>query len=188
MLYLSHKNTSCCLMLQLHAVPPSSLAFSLEMPMAYPPSLPSQSGLIPTDFPGMDSHSDIIRRTINSQLTPMTAGFKESAQVHLYLDFYLMITLLLVYFKKINKFRNSSSTWCQKCQYERFMQIRSKSVHCVKILIKQRHRVSRNPLCKTCRIIVDLNFRAIFLSLNQNTGDILTLNCNGNFPKIFCLN
>ncbi|KAJ6429708.1 hypothetical protein OIU84_021166 [Salix udensis] len=68
-------------MLQLHAVPPSSLAFSLEMPMAYPPSLPSQPGLIPTAFPGMDSHSDIIRRTINSQLTPMTAGFKEPAQL-----------------------------------------------------------------------------------------------------------
>ncbi|KAB5544705.1 hypothetical protein DKX38_012817 [Salix brachista] len=68
-------------MLQLHAVPPSSLAFALEMPMAYPPSLPSQPGLIPTAFPGMDSHSDIIRRTINSQLTPMTAGFKEPAQL-----------------------------------------------------------------------------------------------------------
>ncbi|KAF9677281.1 hypothetical protein SADUNF_Sadunf08G0091700 [Salix dunnii] len=66
--------------LQLHAVPPSSLAFSLEMPMAYPPSHPSQPGLIPTAFPGMDSHSDIIRRTINSQLVPMTAGFKEPAQ------------------------------------------------------------------------------------------------------------
>ncbi|KAL9401918.1 hypothetical protein Peur_005767 [Populus x canadensis] len=67
--------------LQLHAVPPSSLAFSLEMPMAYPPSHPSQPGLIPTAFPGMDNHSDIIRRTINSQLTPMTAGFKEPAQL-----------------------------------------------------------------------------------------------------------
>ncbi|KAJ6318234.1 hypothetical protein OIU76_013716 [Salix suchowensis] len=66
---------------KLHAVPPSSLAFSLEMPMAYPPSLPSQPGLIPTAFPGMDSHSDIIRRTINSQLTPTTAGFKEPAQL-----------------------------------------------------------------------------------------------------------
>ncbi|KAJ6768598.1 STEROL REGULATORY ELEMENT-BINDING PROTEIN [Salix koriyanagi] len=92
-------------MLQLHAVPPSSLAFSLEMPMAYPPSLPSQPGLIPTAFPGMDSHSDIIRRTINSQLTPTTAGFKEPAQVHLYLDFYLTITLLLVFLK--NKKLNS---------------------------------------------------------------------------------
>ncbi|KAL3582061.1 hypothetical protein D5086_016393 [Populus alba] len=67
--------------LQLHAVPPSSLAFSLEMPMAYPPSHPSQPGLVPTAFPGMDNHSDIIRRTINSQLTPMTAGFKEPAQL-----------------------------------------------------------------------------------------------------------
>nr|ABK94855.1 unknown [Populus trichocarpa] len=67
--------------LQLHAVPPSSLAFSLEMPMAYPPSHPSQAGLIPTAFPGMNNHSDIICRTINSQLTPMTAGFKEPAQL-----------------------------------------------------------------------------------------------------------
>ena len=100
MLYLSHKNTLYCQILQLHAVPPSSLSFSLEMPMAYPPSHPSQPGLIPTAFPGMDNHSDIIRRTINSQLTPMTAGFKEPAQVHLLVDFYLLITLLLVFFLK----------------------------------------------------------------------------------------
>ncbi|KAJ6312428.1 hypothetical protein OIU77_014037 [Salix suchowensis] len=62
------------------AVPPSSLAFSSEMPMAYPALHQSQPGLIPTAFPGMESHSDILRRTINSQLTPMTAGFKEPAQ------------------------------------------------------------------------------------------------------------
>ncbi|KAG5237029.1 basic helix-loop-helix family protein [Salix suchowensis] len=63
------------------AVPPSSLAFSSEMPMAYPALHQSQPGLIPTAFPGMESHSDILRRTINSQLTPMTAGFKEPAQL-----------------------------------------------------------------------------------------------------------
>ncbi|KAJ6772116.1 TRANSCRIPTION FACTOR BHLH49 [Salix koriyanagi] len=62
------------------AVPPSSLAFSSEMPMAYPALHQSQPGLIATAFPGMESHSDILRRTINSQLTPMTAGFKEPAQ------------------------------------------------------------------------------------------------------------
>ncbi|KAJ6772115.1 TRANSCRIPTION FACTOR BHLH49 [Salix koriyanagi] len=63
------------------AVPPSSLAFSSEMPMAYPALHQSQPGLIATAFPGMESHSDILRRTINSQLTPMTAGFKEPAQL-----------------------------------------------------------------------------------------------------------
>ncbi|KAF9674193.1 hypothetical protein SADUNF_Sadunf10G0102200 [Salix dunnii] len=69
------------LILQSRAVPPSSLAFSSEMPMAYPALHQSQPGLIPTAFPGMESHSDILRRTINSQLTPMTAGFKEPAQL-----------------------------------------------------------------------------------------------------------
>ncbi|XP_011009204.1 PREDICTED: transcription factor bHLH49 [Populus euphratica] len=67
--------------LQSRALPPSSLAFSSEMPMAYPALHQSQPGLIPTAFPGMESHSDIIRRTINSQLTTMTAGFKEPAQL-----------------------------------------------------------------------------------------------------------
>ena len=87
-LYLSHKSALYCQILQSRAVPPSSLAFSSEMPMAYPALHQSQPGLIPTAFPGMESHSDILRRTINSHLTPMTAGFKEPAQVHLYL-FYL---------------------------------------------------------------------------------------------------
>ncbi|KAJ4829036.1 hypothetical protein Tsubulata_031542 [Turnera subulata] len=60
---------------------PSSLAFAPEMPMAYPPLHPSQPGLVPAAFPGMESHSDILRRTINTQLTNMTGGFKEPAQV-----------------------------------------------------------------------------------------------------------
>ncbi|CAK7326436.1 unnamed protein product [Dovyalis caffra] len=67
--------------LQSRAVPPSSLAFSSEMPMVCPPLHQSQPGLIPTAFHGMESHSDILRRTINSQLTPMSAGFKEPAQL-----------------------------------------------------------------------------------------------------------
>jgi hypothetical protein len=87
-LYLS-KSALYCQILQSRAVPPSSLAFSSEMPMAYPALHQSQPGLIPTAFPGMESHSDIIRRTINSQLTAMTAGFKEPAQVHLYPFFFI---------------------------------------------------------------------------------------------------
>ena len=92
-LYLSHKSALYCQILQSRAVPPSSLAFSSEMPMAYTALHQSQPGFIPTAFPGMESHSDILRRTINSQLTPMTAGFKELAQVHLSVFFYLLIKL-----------------------------------------------------------------------------------------------
>lgn len=63
------------------AVPSSSLAFSPEMPMVYPPFNASQPGLIQASFPGMESHSDVLRRTISSQLTPMTGGFKEPTQL-----------------------------------------------------------------------------------------------------------
>ncbi|XP_012080486.1 transcription factor bHLH49 isoform X2 [Jatropha curcas] len=63
------------------AVPPSSLAFSPEMPIAYPPFNTSQPGLIQASFPGMETHSDVLRRTNNSQLTPMTGGFKEPTQL-----------------------------------------------------------------------------------------------------------
>lgn len=51
--------------------------------MVYPPFNASQPGLIQPSFPGMESHSDVLRRAINSQLIPMTGGFKEPAQVTL---------------------------------------------------------------------------------------------------------
>ncbi|KAJ9163453.1 hypothetical protein P3X46_023120 [Hevea brasiliensis] len=63
------------------AVPSSNLAFSPEVPMAYPPFNVSQPGLIQGSFPGMESHSEMLRRAINSQLTPLTGGFKEPTQL-----------------------------------------------------------------------------------------------------------
>ncbi|XP_050223680.1 transcription factor bHLH49 isoform X2 [Mercurialis annua] len=59
----------------------SSLVFTPEIPMAYPSFTASQSGLIPASFPGMESHSDVLRRTISSHLTPSAGGFKEPAQL-----------------------------------------------------------------------------------------------------------
>ncbi|XP_031278985.1 transcription factor bHLH49 isoform X1 [Pistacia vera] len=67
--------------LQSRAGPSSTLGFSPDMPMAYPPLHPSQPGLMQAALPGMGNSSDILRRTINSQLTPMTGGFKDTAQV-----------------------------------------------------------------------------------------------------------
>lgn len=61
----------------------STLGFSPDMPMAYPPLHPSQRGLIQAGLPGMGSSSDLLQRTIHSQLTPMAGGFKEPTQVNL---------------------------------------------------------------------------------------------------------
>eukprot|EP00257_Ricinus_communis_P014388 XP_015572050.1 transcription factor bHLH49 isoform X2 [Ricinus communis] len=63
------------------AVPSSTLAFSPDMIMAYPPFNTSQPGLIQASFPGMESHSDVLRRTISSQLTPLSGVFKEPTQL-----------------------------------------------------------------------------------------------------------
>lgn len=62
---------------------PSTLGFSPDMPMAYPPLHSSQLGLIRAGLSGLGSSSDLHRRTINSQLTPMTGGFKEPTRVSL---------------------------------------------------------------------------------------------------------
>ncbi|KAL5826181.1 hypothetical protein ACOSQ4_017978 [Xanthoceras sorbifolium] len=67
--------------LQSRAGPSSNLGFSPDMPIAYPSLHSSQPGLIQASLPGMGSPSDILRRSINSQLTPMTGGFKEPSQV-----------------------------------------------------------------------------------------------------------
>lgn len=53
----------------------SSLSFG---PMAYSSLQPPQQGLV---HPGIGSASDILRRTINSQLTPLPLGFKEPPQL-----------------------------------------------------------------------------------------------------------
>ncbi|KAF3432255.1 hypothetical protein FNV43_RR26994 [Rhamnella rubrinervis] len=52
-----------------------------DMPMAYPSLHPSQQGLIQAGIPGMGSSSDVLRRTLSSQLTPLTVGFKEPTQL-----------------------------------------------------------------------------------------------------------
>ncbi|XP_024934325.3 transcription factor bHLH49 isoform X1 [Ziziphus jujuba] len=67
--------------LQSRVGPSSTLAFSPEMPMSYPSLHPSQQGLIQAGHPGIGSSSDVLRRTISSQLTPLTGGFKEPNQL-----------------------------------------------------------------------------------------------------------
>ncbi|XP_044487945.1 transcription factor bHLH49 isoform X2 [Mangifera indica] len=67
--------------LQSRAGPSPTLGFSPDMSVAYPPLHPSQPGLMQSALPGMGSSSDILRRTINSQLTPMPGGFKDPTQV-----------------------------------------------------------------------------------------------------------
>ena len=59
----------------------SSLAFAPDMPITYPTLQPPQQGLIQPGIPGMGSSSDILRRTISSQMTPLPGGFKEPSQV-----------------------------------------------------------------------------------------------------------
>ncbi|CAN1816550.1 Transcription factor bHLH49 [Linum perenne] len=64
------------------AIPSASMPFSPEMPMSYPPlHHPSQSGLIPAGFPPMGSNSDILRRSIGSQLASSSGEFKDPAQL-----------------------------------------------------------------------------------------------------------
>ncbi|XP_057962695.1 transcription factor bHLH49 isoform X2 [Malania oleifera] len=61
------------------AGPSSTLGFSPDAAMAYPQLHPSQPGLIQAGLPNMGTPSDMLRRTINSQLTAMSGGFKEPA-------------------------------------------------------------------------------------------------------------
>ncbi|CAN1151142.1 Transcription factor bHLH49 [Linum perenne] len=60
------------------AIPSGGLSFPPDIPMSYhPPLHPSQPGLVPAGFPVMESHTDILRRSIAS-----SAGeFKEPAQL-----------------------------------------------------------------------------------------------------------
>ncbi|XP_030956820.1 transcription factor bHLH49 [Quercus lobata] len=62
-------------------VGPSTLGFSPDMPMAYPQLHSSQQGLIRAGLSGLGSSSDLHRRTMNSQLTPMMGGFKEPTRL-----------------------------------------------------------------------------------------------------------
>lgn len=69
-------------MLQSRVGPSSSMGFSPDMHIAYPPLHPSQSGLIQAGLPGMGSTSDLLRRAMGSQMAPMTGGFKDPSQVY----------------------------------------------------------------------------------------------------------
>ncbi|KAA3487914.1 transcription factor bHLH49-like isoform X2 [Gossypium australe] len=60
---------------------PSTLGFSPDLSVGYPPLHPSQPGLGPGGFPVMGNNADIIRRTLSSHFTPMTGGFKEPNQL-----------------------------------------------------------------------------------------------------------
>ncbi|TYH34064.1 hypothetical protein ES332_D13G103400v1 [Gossypium tomentosum] len=60
---------------------PSTLGFSSDLSVGYPPLHPSQPGLGPGGFPVMENNADIIRRTLSSHFTPMTGGFKEPNQL-----------------------------------------------------------------------------------------------------------
>ncbi|CAN1816535.1 Transcription factor bHLH49 [Linum perenne] len=76
------KDVSDSKILSSRAIPSASMPFSPEMPMSYPPlHHPSQSGLIPAGFPPMGSNSDILRRSIGSQLASSSGEFKDPAQL-----------------------------------------------------------------------------------------------------------
>lgn len=60
---------------------PSLFGFPPDLPMPYLPQHPSHHGLIPPCLPNMGSSPDLLRRTINSQLTSLVSGFKEPVQV-----------------------------------------------------------------------------------------------------------
>ncbi|CAK9186243.1 unnamed protein product [Ilex paraguariensis] len=62
--------------LQSHAGP-STLGFPPDMTMPFPLLHSSQPGLIQAGFSGLGNSSDTLRRTINSQGTAMTGGYKE---------------------------------------------------------------------------------------------------------------
>ncbi|GLT34554.1 hypothetical protein SLA2020_090630 [Shorea laevis] len=67
--------------LQSSAGPSSTLGFHPDMSMGYLPLHPSQPGLVQAAHPVMGSSSELLRRTISSQLTAMSGGFKEPIQL-----------------------------------------------------------------------------------------------------------
>ena len=70
--------------IQSRAGPSSTLGFSPDMSVGYPPLHPSQPGFVQAALPIMGNSVDVIRRTLSSQFTPMTRGFKEPNQVFLF--------------------------------------------------------------------------------------------------------
>lgn len=68
--------------LQSQPGPSSALGFHSDMSMSYHPLHASRPGLIQAGLPSPGTSSDALRRTINSHLTAMNGGYKEStAQV-----------------------------------------------------------------------------------------------------------
>lgn len=80
--------------IQSRAGPSSTLGFSPDMSLGYPPLHPSQSALIQAHLPVMGDNADFIRRTLSSQFTPMTGGFKEPNQVFLFIFFFFLVQTL----------------------------------------------------------------------------------------------
>ncbi|XP_022726927.1 transcription factor bHLH49-like isoform X2 [Durio zibethinus] len=66
---------------QSRAGPSSTLGFSPNMSVGYPPLHPSQPGLVQAAFPVVGNNADVICRTLGSQFTPMTGRFKKPNQV-----------------------------------------------------------------------------------------------------------
>ncbi|XP_022922471.1 transcription factor bHLH49-like [Cucurbita moschata] len=60
---------------------PSLFGFPPDLPMPYLPQHPTHHGVIPPCIPNMGSSPDLLRRTINSQLTSLVGGFKEPVQL-----------------------------------------------------------------------------------------------------------
>ncbi|PSS28933.1 Transcription factor bHLH49 like [Actinidia chinensis var. chinensis] len=63
--------------LQSRSGPSSTLGYPPDITMPFPSLHPSQPGLIQTGLPGMANSSDVLRRSINTQLTSMSGGYKE---------------------------------------------------------------------------------------------------------------
>ncbi|XP_043702296.1 transcription factor bHLH49-like isoform X2 [Telopea speciosissima] len=59
-----------------------TMGFSPDVNMSHPLLHPSQQGLIQTGIPGMRNPSDVLRRTINSQLMAMNGVYKEQTQIN----------------------------------------------------------------------------------------------------------
>ncbi|PPS01496.1 hypothetical protein GOBAR_AA19165 [Gossypium barbadense] len=66
--------------IQSRAGPSSTLGFSPDLSMGYPPLHPSQPGLVQAPLPVIGNSSDVIHKALSSQLTSMTGGLKEPNQ------------------------------------------------------------------------------------------------------------
>lgn len=82
--------------IQSRAGPSFNLGFPPDLSVGYPSSHLSQPGLIQGSLPIMGNNADVIRRTLSSQFSPMTGGFKDPNQVFLHLlwfTFYVCVNI-----------------------------------------------------------------------------------------------